>query len=112
MPAIASASCPADFAASLDALTLEQLNDLQGQLTRERWAIKAKARAVARARALLLEHDNAAAHGLTVDQYRIIKTDAIDVPFATRLRRARKVKRTLQHAQATPAMLKASAKGT
>lgn len=108
----ANIACPAAFADSLDALTLDQLNALQMDLTRQRWAIKAKARAVARARALLLEHDNAAAHGLTVDEYRQVK-GAVDVrSFVDRIRRARKSKRELQTAVATPATIKASAKGT
>lgn len=105
------AQCPPEFAASLETKTLDELDALQSQLQRERWALKARACAVADARAALIEHDNAAAHGLTVDQYRAVK-GAVDVrPFSERIRRARKSKRKLQTAVATVAKLKAVATG-
>lgn len=86
--------CPQGFEESLKTMSIADLVKLQDQLTREKWVVMGKARAVASARANLEAEDHAAEHGLTPDQYLAVKEIARsgNIPLSTALREFRKTK--------------------
>jgi hypothetical protein len=69
----AELKAPDEFVTSLEGKSLEELNTIQNQLTKERMTTKAKARAVAKLRHQLSSEEDAGAHGLNVEEYKEVK---------------------------------------
>lgn len=94
----------------LEAYSVEQLNALADDLDQQRRDILARAREVAAVRARRLVEENAALHGLTVEQYAATKQQAVEegVPLQSLLGPARV--RAVQVARATVASVGAKGK--